>query len=497
MSYTYPFDEFLEIWETEPLVITDTNGLFHIYRFSPETTEHILMALNRISDKIWIPAQVLIEYNANRESVISREYNKYKEVSTEVERIMQIAKNDISKQFIRFSKFRFPKVKELGEKINDSIQNIRKESQKFEQEIKLEVKKNRRMLEEDKVQLFVKELISKRNVGSPFSISELLQIFDEGERRYKYKIPPGYMDEGKDKNDQTKRKKFGDLILWKEILNKSRSTQKPVIFITNDEKEDWWVLEDKGKVPVRPRDELLLEFKEYSNQPFAMMNLTNFINHISIINNMVDHSTHLEMNALSISTELIEYKEWEILLNDTQELTSYLIHSGDLQEYLSNPLSDVEVVELYQPELNIDSVDIDGNQVIIEGSFENQVAVNITESYSKNYSNEYSALILISGSISFEFEVNYEKIEDFIMMETLDIVIGGFEVLECSGYEEDIDEDEQRCIHCGNPAAYFTKGDQSVCEGCSIKYETCPDCGRLFEQGTLGSGFCRNCEGQH
>lgn len=74
MSYEYPFDDFLEIWESGPLVIKDTNGILHLYRFSPKTTDHMLMVLNKISDQIWIPFQVLNEYNENRESVINREY---------------------------------------------------------------------------------------------------------------------------------------------------------------------------------------------------------------------------------------------------------------------------------------------------------------------------------------------------------------------------------------------------------------------------------------
>lgn len=494
MSYTYPFEKFQELWQSAPLVITDTNGLLNLYRFSPETTTHILNVLNGISNQLWIPAQVLEEYNKNHKDVINREYSKYKEVTRETERIMEIAKNDISRQFARFTKFRFPLVNELEKKISDAIECIRAESLKYKEDIKVEVNKNEKMLKEDKVQLFVEELTQKGNVGLPFNISTLLQILTEGEQRYKYRIPPGYMDAEKDKKDDTKRNKYGDLILWKQVLVQARVCQKPIIFITNDEKEDWWVL-DRNNVAERPRDELLIEFREYSQQPLILMNLTNFINHISIINNMVDYTTHLEMNAASICAELVEEADLCELLDDSYQLTSYLIHSGDLQGYLENPLVDVEIEEFYKPELNICSVDIDEYHVIIEGSFVSKLDINVTESYSKDYTEENNTSILISGSISFEFEVDFEKDKDFIKMDTLIITVGGFEVLECD-YSDNAIEDG--CIICGSPnISYFTQDGDPVCDNCIGHFETCPDCGRLFEAGTLCGAFCSKCDKNH
>ena len=74
------------------------------------------------------------------------------------------------------------------------------------------------MLSKDKIQLFIDTIKEHGNVGSPFNISTLLKLYTEGEQRYKYKIPPGYEDLQKDQKDETKRQKFGDLILWKQIL---------------------------------------------------------------------------------------------------------------------------------------------------------------------------------------------------------------------------------------------------------------------------------------
>ncbi|MRN56841.1 PIN-like domain-containing protein [Paenibacillus monticola] len=141
MAYTISFDTFKDIWDQEPMVVIDTNGLLSLYRYSPETTNHVLKVLERIFNNLWIPDQVLQEFQDNHSEVVRREFSKYKEVSKEVERIMLTTKNDISKQFIKFNKFRFPKVNILNEKINNAIEIVRLESKKFEDEIMFEVKK--------------------------------------------------------------------------------------------------------------------------------------------------------------------------------------------------------------------------------------------------------------------------------------------------------------------------------------------------------------------
>lgn len=58
----------------------------------------------------------------------------------------------------------------------------------------------------------------------------------EGSTRFEHRLPPGFRDGSKDEN------RFGDLIIWFEILTKAKSsttTFPKVLFVTNDEKSDW------------------------------------------------------------------------------------------------------------------------------------------------------------------------------------------------------------------------------------------------------------------
>lgn len=495
MTYTYPNKEFQKIWDSNPLIIMDTNVLLELYRYSPDTTENILKVLNSLpKHQLWIPAQVIEEYTQNRMSVINDARNKYKEVTKMINQIINNAEQSFFKQFSRFNKLSFPKVNELNKVTNEAIISIKTATQKYSDEINHEVEKNKLMLKEDKVKIFVDELISNGCIGTPFSISELLNILTEGEQRYKFKIPPGYMDDHKDI-----QKKFGDLILWKQTLEQAKLYQQPTIFITLDTKEDWWVLDEKGN-PLRPRDELLMEFKEHSKKPLAIMQFNDFIEKASKIIDMVDYKTNLEMNATAYGLEFISRVGWEqLLLRD--ELTNYLAQNDVLLNYFHSVPFYIElddIHDIYLPNLQVNSVNILQNLVVMEGSFESQVGVLITEEHSKNYSCESRAWISFSGSITFEFEANSKAAKDILVWDTLSIEIGGFEILDYAfrfNEEREVPE-EERCRDCGNPnASYHTKTyNEPVCERCSGNYDVCPDCGFLLEYGTLSGNYCKSCE---
>ena len=92
-------------------------------------------------------------------------------------------------------------------------------------------------------------------------------IIDEGEKRYNKFIPPGFRDANKeDVADNTR--KYGDLLIWKQLMYKALSEKKGIIFVCDDRKDDWW-LEFRGK-RIGPRPELIKEFKNVTENDFYM-----------------------------------------------------------------------------------------------------------------------------------------------------------------------------------------------------------------------------------
>ncbi len=127
----------------------------------------------------------------------------------------------------------------------------------------------------------IKESISKifeGRVGQPFEKEKLEKLIIEGEERYKQKIPPGFKDGSKSTETEVfaeKCREFGDLIVWKQVLEHSIEIDKGIVLVTDDKKEDWWE-RFKGKT-VGPRPELVKEFKDNANNTFHMYQAVRFL----------------------------------------------------------------------------------------------------------------------------------------------------------------------------------------------------------------------------
>lgn len=96
-------------------------------------------------------------------------------------------------------------------------------------------------------------------------------ICKEGKVRYEKKIPPGY----KDNTNKSNGNEYGDLIVWKEIIKYAKTNKQPIVFVTDDQKEDWWTIE-KG-FSIRPREELIKEFLDETGIRILIYNADRFL----------------------------------------------------------------------------------------------------------------------------------------------------------------------------------------------------------------------------
>ena len=104
--------------------------------------------------------------------------------------------------------------------------------------------------------------------------AQLDELALEGEKRYTNQQPPGYKDAKKDADgDQYRR--YGDLIVWKQLLDEAKTKNVPVVFITDDNKEDWWLVQS-GRT-IGPRTELRDEFFTFAGNNFWMYTVDRFI----------------------------------------------------------------------------------------------------------------------------------------------------------------------------------------------------------------------------
>jgi len=109
-------------------------------------------------------------------------------------------------------------------------------------------------------------------VGDGFTDEQLKSYYKEAEDRYKSNIPPGFKDSEKNGNS-----KYGDYIIWCEIMSKASNDNKDILFITDDVKCDWYI-EINGK-RIGPHPSLLNEFRQKTNHEIYMYSLDSFLNH--------------------------------------------------------------------------------------------------------------------------------------------------------------------------------------------------------------------------
>jgi hypothetical protein len=98
--------------------------------------------------------------------------------------------------------------------------------------------------------------------------------------RAAHKVPPGYKDASKEVNAS------GDLLVWRAILEVG-SKKKDVVFVSGEEKSDWWHRTQEG--PLYPRYELAEEFRRASGgKSFHIIRLAQLLEHLGAKPEVVD-----------------------------------------------------------------------------------------------------------------------------------------------------------------------------------------------------------------
>lgn len=251
-------NDFSELWKRST-VILDTNVLLNLYRYSSETRDSLINILEVLKDRLWIPNHVAMEFHKNRLRVINDQAGTYNEMVSAVEQYGKQIENDLGK-YKRHSKI----------KTSEMI----KEVQGFFDGIKDSLNKQRAThpdyYREDIILEKITNLYTGRT-GMPFSEDELLSLGKTADARYVKSIPPGYLDAKNKQGDE----KYGDFIIWSQILNYVQETKSCVVLVTDDVKEDWW-WRAHGKT-VGPRPELVEEMLRNGSKAFYMYRTDQFM----------------------------------------------------------------------------------------------------------------------------------------------------------------------------------------------------------------------------
>lgn len=278
-----------DLWGTATFVF-DTNVFLNLYRYSNNTRNQLIESFEWLKKRIWMPYQVASEFCKDRYNVIDEANRRFDNISAEADKLadswkteLRLDQNDLD-------------IKELSKYLKEWI--FKKRDSNY---LTFNVT-------DDEVFYRLLDLFDGK-VGKPFSGEEKLKIEQEGEKRYAGKIPPGYKDSKKVEN------RFGDLLVWKEIIGYAKSKKVDIIFVTHDQKEDWWNIIN-GKT-IGPRIELRKEFYEETGRIFHMYTMSTFLSFFTANKeNSIDKATIDEVELFTSvmrkkipRTELKEYYE--------------------------------------------------------------------------------------------------------------------------------------------------------------------------------------------
>ncbi|MEZ9718294.1 PIN-like domain-containing protein [Vibrio cyclitrophicus] len=324
--------DFHRIWN-EGVFVFDSNVLLDLYRLPVSAREDLISVLtsDKFNERIWIGFQVALEFLNNKYEAIGDQKNKFTSVRNLLSKAEDQYSETMNELTRELSKLKLKHRHSLidpdkfisNDKILEGIGFIRD----FLSELQDLERKQSDVNDTDTIKNFVFDIFEGK-VGDGFDKVDLDKIYKDGAKRYDANIPPGYKDKKKEGSYLFEEKeyirKYGDLLLWKEIIEKSNSENlKYVVLVTGDVKEDWW-FEKRGK-KLGPRKELLNEIytKAPSVESFHMYDTSSFLQYAK-------NELNLEIQDSSIS----EAKKLIALSRESREIDE----SGlvDLSEYLKS-----------------------------------------------------------------------------------------------------------------------------------------------------------------
>lgn len=265
------------------LFVFDTNTLLNMYRYSRDTVDEFidLLLVLKTKKQVWIPYQVGFEFYENRLEVIGQTEKSYDDMVTILEK---------TKATIKTNYKNHPIIDMV--QLNTSIDTGLKESIELINDAK---NKHPKWAKSDDVLVRINEVF-KDAVGREYNEDELKTIIADGETRYEKRIPPGFRDAQKISNS------YGDLILWMQIIEKAKEVKKPIVLISGDVKDDWWLQKDGERIMPLPalKKEMLIK----ANVDFHIYTADRFLEIMSDNSKKINESAITEVRKLREDDDL-------------------------------------------------------------------------------------------------------------------------------------------------------------------------------------------------
>ncbi len=265
-QYLVPNAEAIKLAITEGLVVLDSNVLLELYRFATPARTDLFEVLERIGERLWIPHQVRLEFHRNRLKVMSNQEESYQEVLKTIEDVRQSQSTVVSR------------IRELAKRVllpqeeRDELLQLVSRGLDDAERVMTDLRTAHGSpggYAEDPILQRLQRLFAGR-VGEPLDSGELAAAREEALRRVEAQEPPGYKDSGKDDP-------AGDYLVWYQTLQEAAMRKLPLLFVTRDAKEDWF-LRLKGQT-ICGHPSLIAEAREIAGVSAIIMQTQSLLHH--------------------------------------------------------------------------------------------------------------------------------------------------------------------------------------------------------------------------
>lgn len=313
------------IWE-HGIFVLDANVLLNMCRYSKQSCDELIKIIEKHKDSLWLPYQVAMEFFDNRLGVIEGIKNGFSKLLSNISMV-----DDVLNKELKFNEFRTDTAHNLDQ--------LKKDITSFRKREEAKIRKWQKEFEDSNKEAILDIILSlyEGKVGDDYNEVKLKELYEEGERRQREGIPPGYAD-WKDKIKNGLRHASGDLIWWKQAIDYARDKRCDLVIVTDDKKDDWWY-KVSGKT-FGPRVELIREFdKETNGQKFLMYQTHQFMTMAKRLDGAMVSDSSIkeakETGAVEYNRLVESYKAAPYSISDLT-LSKYM--AGDYNSALGNSL---------------------------------------------------------------------------------------------------------------------------------------------------------------
>ena len=242
------------LWQAATFAL-DTNVLLNVYRYADATREDLFRVLGALTSRIWVPFQVAREFYRNRLEVIQEQSDKYGELENTLQKFLNTLRGS-------FHRSAFLRIADVESHLRPAIESA---TQLIQERRKLHPD-----LLHDDIYLERLAALVGSSLGTEPDSATLDKRHSDAQARIDRLVPPGYRDAKKPPPDR-----YGDVLIWFELLDLAEASNKPVIFVTDDDKEDWWQIVRGEKLGARP--ELREEMRKRANVEFHIYTAARFL----------------------------------------------------------------------------------------------------------------------------------------------------------------------------------------------------------------------------